>query len=1147
MGAHMMPAHSMPRGRRLARLGLAASVVLALAIGVGEHAGAQDSGDGNRIFTVSDTFDRSVESGWGTADSGQTWQVIDDQANSFAVPGHGGRLSVHPGRSVSATVPGRAEDVDVVSTAVLAALPSVTRIYHGLTARTQADGSAYRGKIVVSADGTFTLGFTRTAGWTESLVGETAVPGTVTAGQPLNLEISVIGSDPVLLAARAWSGTGPAPDWQYRTADSSSARLTQPGGVGIWTYLSSSERTPATVDVTRFEATGRAGAVSRLDDGAAAPAGVLVASDDFGRATDNSLGTADTGGEWTTNTDEVAQGGGSARFDALAPGYSVRGTLGQSRAADTDVFSSVALPTIGDAGYGIYHSVEARVQPDGSAYRGKATIRAGGTMTVSFTRVDGSTETGLAEVPIPTVLAPGRRFDLELQVTGTDPVRLAVRAWPAGDPVPQWEATVTDGSSRRITGAGSVGFWDYLSRSAQSGQIDYLAFDAYALSETATPVDPTSRPSSTDTSSIAPTPSTSRTETSSIPPTPSTASTETSPIAPTSSSVPVSTSSSPTSSSSSPRSTPATTPSSASTSSSTSSSPSPSSTSSSATTTSVTAPPVTTPNAADPGSLPVGSATYPVPAGALFVAPSGSDSAAGSINSPLRTIATAVSRAAAGQTIVLRGGVYHEGGIFISDAKIGLTIQAYPAEAVWMDGAVPVTNWVASGSVFKAGGWMAQFDHSASFETGSDAGGFVNSAYPMAAWPDQLFVDGVQQQQVAANGSIGAGQFAVDYASHTLIMGSSPGGHTVEATNLANTFVVSAADVTMRGFGIRRYATSLPTSGTVYMARPGDTLQNMVFTDIAAQSISMYAGAMTVDHVTVLRSGLLGISGTQADGSTVTNSVVRYSNTEHFNPAPSAAAIKITCSRHIKIADNVLTDNTWVAGVWLDQSVVDFTITGNQLSGNGGGNMAGNILAELSDTGIIANNTISGGDTGVEIYDSGNIKVFNNTISGSSRGSVFLTQDERRETTPGIPHDPRQPVPDPTCPWLIRNVTISNNVFGWNGGAYGFQVYALDKATHIPASAMNLVVTGNMFHSTDNRTDPMVGWGGSDNVTVTRYNTPDALNNGLGKSWSNGQAGAGLTAAQVLAAAPAGLGVPLPADVAAAVGQPTGVVHMGAF
>jgi hypothetical protein len=82
------------------------------------------------------------------------------------------------------------------------------------------------------------------------------------------------------------------------------------------------------------------------------------------------------------------------------------------------------------------------------------------------------------------------------------------------------------------------------------------------------------------------------------------------------------------------------------------------------------------PNTGDAGAATIGSTNYAIPAGALFVSPSGSDSAAGTEQEPLRTIGRAIAVARSSNTIVLRGGTYHE-TVVVPQNK-SLTIQSYP-------------------------------------------------------------------------------------------------------------------------------------------------------------------------------------------------------------------------------------------------------------------------------------------------------------------------------------------------------------------------------------------------------------------------------------------------------------------------------------
>ncbi len=230
-----------------------------------------------------------------------------------------------------------------------------------------------------------------------------------------------------------------------------------------------------------------------------------------------------------------------------------------------------------------------------------------------------------------------------------------------------------------------------------------------------------------------------------------------------------------------------------------------------------------------PGAATVGTASYAPPSNAVYVSPSGSDSAAGSASAPLRTIARAVSVAASGGTVVLRGGRYHE---TVTVSKT-VTLQNYPGEAAWLDGAEPVSGWVQDGSAWRHDGWTTRFDHSPTYTRGAPDSGsanwqFLNPSYPMAAHPDQVFVDGAPLQQVSSRGQVTAGTFYLDEATSRLYVGTNPGGRTVEASTLVKAMSVRATGTVIRGIGIRRFSPSVPDMAAVTLEAPRIRLENVV-------------------------------------------------------------------------------------------------------------------------------------------------------------------------------------------------------------------------------------------------------------------------------------------------------------------------------
>lgn len=536
---------------------------------------------------------------------------------------------------------------------------------------------------------------------------------------------------------------------------------------------------------------------------------------------------------------------------------------------------------------------------------------------------------------------------------------------------------------------------------------------------------------------------------------------------------------------------------------------------------------------------------YPLPGDALYVAPTGSAAGPGDLAHPFRTVGAAVAAAHSGQTIVLRAGSYDE-SVSVPASKT-LTIQNYPNEAAWLDGSTAVDGWSASGTAWVHTGWTPQFDSTAGYTASIAANTapnwtWLNPTYPMAAHPDQVWVDGSALSQVGSLSQVGPGTFYVDYSTQRLYIGSNPSGHSVRASDTAQALVVDSPNTVVRGIGVRRYATSVPLMGTVLLRGVGDSMSNVQISDNATQGLYLRATGIKVDHLTAQNNGLLGVLATYADGMTVTNSLITHNNTEHFNYAPVAGGMKITRTRGITVRDSSVSGNIG-HGLWLDESTYNAVIEGNTLSDN----LGRGFTAELSALGVVVGNVLTGnGQEGIRITDTSNYQIWNNTLSGNARG-VEIYQDTRQNTpsTPG--HDPRQPDPDPTISWVVDNVQVMNNLF-LPGGQY--HVFVADGSGARTASQMGVTLDGNYYVRSTQSGYAEVGWG-VNGVQVVGYNSPAAFTaaTGQGQHNTDGSAGASGSSiqAQAAAAAPAGDPLPLPAGVASAAGQPTGTRHLGAF
>jgi hypothetical protein len=173
------------------------------------------------------------------------------------------------------------------------------------------------------------------------------------------------------------------------------------------------------------------------------------------------------------------------------------------------------------------------------------------------------------------------------------------------------------------------------------------------------------------------------------------------------------------------------------------------------------------------GTAAIKDTAFPVPSGAVYVSTSGTDTADGSVSAPLRTVEAAVQRAPTGGTVVLRAGVYREGGIRI-DKRV--TLQSAPHEQVWISGSDVISKWLKDGTAWRARDWTSPFCQDCY------PAGAIDRAHPLAGLPDQVFIDGVPLRRVGARRAVTRGTFFVDPATKALYLGDDPEPAMVEVS-----------------------------------------------------------------------------------------------------------------------------------------------------------------------------------------------------------------------------------------------------------------------------------------------------------------------------------------------------------------------------
>ncbi|MDN4612601.1 right-handed parallel beta-helix repeat-containing protein [Arthrobacter burdickii] len=547
------------------------------------------------------------------------------------------------------------------------------------------------------------------------------------------------------------------------------------------------------------------------------------------------------------------------------------------------------------------------------------------------------------------------------------------------------------------------------------------------------------------------------------------------------------------------------------------------------------------------GAAPVGTTAYAVPEDALFVARDGSDTARGAQDSPLKTIKAAVAKARSGQTIVLRSGSFHEGVRIPPTKKI--TLQAFPHEEVWLDGSVPVTGFEPDGRAFVAEGWTAEFDASPTYSWG-DADGttpgwtFVDPDHPMASHPDQVWIDGTAQQQVASLDELTAGSFLVDYDSDRLFLGSDPSGKNVRASSIAKAISIQSAGSAVKGIGVRRFSPSVPHMAAVTLESTGISIENVVVEQTSTTGLAVSGTDARLLGITLTQNGMLGASATYADGLSAAGLKVTDNNTEGFHHSPVAGGFKIGRTRSVQVQDSIFRANNGT-GLWFDESVVDITTSGNDFIGNSGHGLA----VEISARAVVANNVIAGNEGhGLKINNTSDVAIWNNSFIDNGR-PINIVQDSRRATdgrTPG--HDPRQLFPDPLITWINGRIALRNNVI--TGTTANCLLCVEDYSHRLSAEAMGVTTSGNVFHRASVSTpDWLVVWSrGTGDPAV--FTTLGRFRNATGQAAHDME----LTGVDIVdpetfqVSTPvrsAGVAQPLPDQIARLLGVPTGTLLVG--
>ena len=432
---------------------------------------------------ASDSFGRTVTGGWGSADTGGPWTILDTAANWSVTPGTGSISVAGSGQQRAVLASTSVQDVDLLAKIALPRCGGGTNCDAYLMGR-YTGGSIptyYRIGVVQGSNSTVYIRAQRSDGSNITSDVNTGIPGT--NGVVVWLRVEFQGTSPTTIRARAWQAGSPEPGtWTLSTTDSTAADQVA-GAVGV--RARNEDSAAHTFGYQSFQATALP----------PPPPPATIAADSFARSTASGWGNADTGGWWTVIGSpwnwSVAPGGGSVTVGASGAERAYLSSFTVS-VQNVDVVEQVTLPrcAVGNCDAFVLGRYTPGYTP--TYYQVGVVQGTGGDILLRAQRSDGTALAG--DIDTGLAAADGARVMLRVEFQGASPTTIRARAWLAGTAEPTtWLLNTTDSNgAEQAPGMLGVRFQNEDTAAAHA-----FSLASWQATGTATPVTVTANPSGT--------------------------------------------------------------------------------------------------------------------------------------------------------------------------------------------------------------------------------------------------------------------------------------------------------------------------------------------------------------------------------------------------------------------------------------------------------------------------------------------------------------------------------------------------------------------------------------------------------------------------------------------------------------------------
>lgn len=202
------------------------------------------------VALATDTFGRSLASGWGSAEKGGAWSVSGGAANYSVASGVGAVSAPSAGANLNARLGGvTSASTDVTVDATLKQPVTGASAYVAVFGR-WVGSQDYRARVIFGTTGSVQLQIQQTGA---NIASATLTGATYVAGDTVKIRLLVTGTNPTTIKAKIWRATDAQPAaWTLTTTDATAA-LQSPGNVGLGYFVGGATTgLPSTVAFDNF-------------------------------------------------------------------------------------------------------------------------------------------------------------------------------------------------------------------------------------------------------------------------------------------------------------------------------------------------------------------------------------------------------------------------------------------------------------------------------------------------------------------------------------------------------------------------------------------------------------------------------------------------------------------------------------------------------------------------------------------------------------------------------------------------------------------------------------------------------------------------------------------------------------------------------